>query len=151
MKLRQHLVYFQYMLRHKWRVFRVGLEIGVPLRRLILHDWSKFTLNEWPAYVEKFYSDRPAPRVEWQRALVHHYRRNDHHPEYWVLFGSPVPMPEICWREMVADWRSFHDSWDSLQEWYEQGDERARLHSETCQKVELFLKRKCLADEMRQE
>lgn len=35
------------ILKHKWFVLLAGLEVGVPLWRLIIHDWSKFTPAEF--------------------------------------------------------------------------------------------------------
>ena len=38
-----HLRYLSYVLRHKWYVLWAGLWLGVPLWRLLIHDWSKFS------------------------------------------------------------------------------------------------------------
>jgi hypothetical protein len=37
-----HWRYFTYLVRHKWFVFLAGRRTGVPPRRLLIHDWSKF-------------------------------------------------------------------------------------------------------------
>ena len=53
--------YFWLTVRHKWFVFRAGLEWSVPLWRLITHDLSKFTRHELPHYDRQFFgpADRP--------------------------------------------------------------------------------------------
>lgn len=37
-----HLRYLSYVLRHKWYVAVAGIALGVPLWRLVLHDWTTF-------------------------------------------------------------------------------------------------------------
>jgi hypothetical protein len=104
-----HLRYLRYVLRHKWYVLVAGLRTGAPLWRLLIHDWSKFTPSEWGAYVAKFYGGpmtqeriadyhgdardhrmRAGPFKEqvdadFDRAWLHHQKRNRHHWQYWVL------------------------------------------------------------------
>lgn len=55
--LKPHLAYLRYVLKHKWFVFRAGMRFGVPLWRLIVHDFSKFSRAEWGAYVHNFYGE----------------------------------------------------------------------------------------------
>jgi len=56
-----HLKYLSYVVRHKWFVFLAGLRVGgIPLWRLLIHDWSKFTPAEWRPYVQSFYTN---PRI----------------------------------------------------------------------------------------
>lgn len=42
-------------MRHKLFVFCAGVEIGAPLWRLVIHDWSKFLPCEWFPYTRFFY------------------------------------------------------------------------------------------------
>lgn len=53
--MRRHLEYLSYVLRHKWFVFKAGLQTKAPLWNLIIHDWSKFLPHEWCGYVDNFY------------------------------------------------------------------------------------------------
>lgn len=128
----KHFRYLSYVLRHKWFVFVAGLRVGAPLWRLLIHDWSKFTLAEWGPYVRNFYGPpQPPPRdptftstvserqrwVQWKqqrqeavdRAWLHHQHWNAHHWQHWVLREDSgalklLEMPERFAREMVADW-----------------------------------------------
>lgn len=108
------------LLFHKWHVLKVGLIVGdIPLWRLIIHDWSKFTPVEFVNYARCKYGIKSID--VWAKAWLHHLHHNPHHPEYWLLswrgdpdyyngFGNGVapfvtvlPMPEMFLREMVAD------------------------------------------------
>lgn len=53
--MKRHLQYLWYVLRHKWFVFLGGLKTGAPIWRLLIHDWSKFSPQEWRGYVDNFY------------------------------------------------------------------------------------------------
>lgn len=115
-----YLKQLKVLLIHKWYVFRIGLTIGnIPLWRLLIHDWSKFTPTEFIPYAR--YKFRDGGRKEWSIGWKHHLHHNPHHPEHWVLLwhGDPkfysdigndigkyisvLPMPEIFVREMLAD------------------------------------------------
>ena len=99
------------VMKHKWFVLVAGLRAGVPLRRLLVHDFSKFSRSEWGPYARKFCgAGYPVPG-EFTAAWAHHLRVNDHHPEYW----GGRPMPAVCVLEMVADWmaaaRTYDGAW----------------------------------------
>jgi hypothetical protein len=88
--MKKHFQYLWYILRHKWFVFLAGIKIGAPIWRLIVHDLSKFRPSEWFAYVNFFYGKKieslAKDRQEaFDRAWLHHQRRNPHHWQYWVL------------------------------------------------------------------
>lgn len=121
--------YFLLTLKHKWFVLLAGLRLGgIPLWRLIIHDWSKLTPSELPAYNRQFFGDGTSPNFEFERAWLHHQNHNPHHWEYWISRtshnksgGGPgsgeqiLPMPETYVREMVADWlgasRAYEGYW----------------------------------------
>lgn len=88
--LTPHLRYLVYLLRHKWFVFVAGLSTGAPLWRLLIHDWSKFLLSEWSAYVGQFYSGKPDQNA-FDNAWLFHQRRNAHHWQFWVLLDDHPP------------------------------------------------------------
>lgn len=50
----KHWSYLKYVIRHKWFVFLAGLDRGVPLWQLLIHNWSKFLPWEWMPYAEWF-------------------------------------------------------------------------------------------------
>jgi hypothetical protein len=106
--MKAHWLYLKYVLRHKWFVLVAGLKTGAPLWRLLIHDWSKLTPAEWRGYVEHFYAPKPlvtygdernhrgtspdeAERIltdrkaAFDRAWLHHQKRNPHHWQYWLL------------------------------------------------------------------
>lgn len=53
--MQKHWRYLKYVIRHKWFVLLAGLTLGVPLRQLLVHDWSKFLPCEWFPYASFFY------------------------------------------------------------------------------------------------
>lgn len=142
MSIGKHYKYFKYLTRHKYFVFKAGLSLGVPIHRLVIHDWSKFTPFEWIAYVHNFYDKQPRSKVvkeEFNRAFLHHIHHNKHHWQYWVLrleYGEPkiLRIPPMYAREMVADWmgagRAITGKWD-IEEWYRKYKDDMVLHPET--------------------
>ena len=99
--MNSHFAYLQDLLRHKWLVILEGRELGLPLGQLIVHDLSKFLPDEWRAGV----AFRRSGKAD-DAALRKHYRRNRHHPQYWLKNGDALPMPERFRLEMLADWRA---------------------------------------------
>jgi hypothetical protein len=149
-----HLRYLSYLLRHKWHVFRAGVALGVPLWRLLIHDWTKFTPAEWGPYVQRFYGVRAKPRdtgrgymhepgedPTFDQAWEHHWRHNPHHWQYWSAGGDgtwPQAIPETYAREMVADWigAGLALREPDLQSWYSQHGQQMLLHDDTRALVE---------------
>jgi hypothetical protein len=140
--------YFKLTLKHKWAVFRAGLRIGVPLKRLILHDMSKLSMTELPHYGRQFFGDKSDPKG-FIECWVHHQNHNPHHWEYWIPRtghnrctppypdGEPIPMPEEYVREMVADWIGASETYERKKvdvnnwPWLEKNIHRMILHQET--------------------
>lgn len=135
---------------HKWYVLKAGLMIGgIPLWRLLIHDWSKFMPIEFFRYARYKYGD--GTNNEWSVGWLHHLHHSPHHPEYWVLswHGDPkfysnigkdiakyiaiLPMSEHFVREMLADMmatsRQF-GSWD-ISKWLNQNGPKMHLHDNT--------------------
>lgn len=147
-----HLRYLRTVMRHKWFVLVAGHRVGgIPFHRLLIHDWSKFTSAEWPAYVRRFEKGRAGDMDhsrdpdEFKHAFEHHWANNPHHWEFWCWGDSfPYEMPEAYAREMVADWmaagRGYAGKWD-VQGWYGQNRERINLHPNTRLLVELLIER----------
>jgi len=130
-------------LLHKWFVLVAGFRVGnIPLWRLIVHDFSKFSLSEFFAYQKRF-TFNDCPKEEWDRAWLHHIHKNPHHWDHWILNGKPLAMPETYIREMVADWlaasRSYAGSWD-IQSWLDKELQKMNLHPTTKQILKGTLK-----------
>lgn len=96
-----HLRYLLYVLRHKYHVLVAGRRLGVPLWRLIVHDWSKFTRAEWGPYVRRFYGGGGNDE-EFRAAWLHHVQENPHHWEHWstwcrnkIAYGQPATLPAL--------------------------------------------------------
>lgn len=146
---------FKSLLLHKWYVLVSGLFVGVPLWRLIIHDWSKFFPSEFFLYSRWKYGE--ATNAEWSIGWLHHLHYNPHHPEHWILswhgdptfyagIGEPIvqyisvlPMPEIYVREFVADMmatsKQVSGSHD-IARWLNKNGPRMRLHDETVTRLE---------------
>jgi hypothetical protein len=153
-----HLKYMKYVLTHKWFVFWAGIQLGgIPIWRLIVHDWTKFTPAEWTPYVNRFFGNggyKPSPNSKgynhqlnkgqntaFDEAWKHHWQNNPHHPEYWNK-GTDVAiyMPVTYTREMVADWcgAGFAQGKPDIMGWY-QANDRLVIHERTRQLVEHVL------------
>src|SRR3990167_8733761 len=99
--MRPHWAYLKYVVRHKWFVFLECIKLGVPLWRVILHDWDKFLPDEWFPYVKFFHGKDAKPEDEhdgtgyykptdtgnaaFDFAWLLHQKRNRHHWQWWVL------------------------------------------------------------------
>lgn len=147
-----YLKYMKSLFLHKYFVFLAGLRVGVPVWRLIIHDWSKFMPIEFINYARWSYGIRSIDG--WIKAWGHHQNHNPHHPEYWVISwkGDPdfyrgtgkyisdytvvVKMPDVYIREMVADWmgssKAYTGSWD-MGKWLEENRPQIQnqIHPET--------------------
>ncbi len=125
--------YFRLTLRHKWFVLIAGLRIGgIPILRLLIHDWTKFLPCELPHYQRQFFGDGEDPEG-FIRAWTHHQNSNPHHWEYWIPRtghnrcnppypdNQPITMPIWAIREMVADWmaagRAYEGVWPDKKNW----------------------------------
>jgi len=144
----------QYVLLHKWFVFLAGLKLGVPLGRLILHDWTKFLPREWFPYTTFFYGHgmtreaaaardynfpvSEAAELAFEIAWAHHQHKNDHHWQFWVRLGDDgttlvLPMSENARREMLADWMGAGRALGKpdTRAWYLANRDKMQLHDET--------------------
>jgi hypothetical protein len=144
-----YLRHFLSVIAHKYYVAiacrRVG---GVPFRRWLTHDLSKFSRAEFGPYARKFQGHRKDTAAEFSRAWRHHYAINDHHWNHWRFYDDQkmdytyYPMPDHCLREMIADWmgagRLYKGSWD-ISPWLKSNFVAMPLHPETRAKVEKIL------------
>ena len=133
----KHLKYLQYVIKHKWYVFKEAYKLGIVWRGLT-HDLSKFLPSEWFPYVEYFYGKNPS-QCEFDKAWLKHQKRNKHHWQWWLLQEDegqlkPIPMNDISRKEMLADWIGAGKAItgeDNLIEWYEKNKDKMILHHDT--------------------
>ncbi len=144
--MKKHLLYAKYVFRHKWFVFREGLKLGVPLRQLLIHDWSKCMPSEWTPYVLTFYGtdgEKICAADRFEHAWLLHQKRNPHHHQWWLLPQDDgdmkaLPMPDRYRREMIADWigAGLAQGKPDTAAWYEKNKAKMRLHPDTRKWVE---------------
>lgn len=79
-----------------------GIDIDVFDDLIKAHDESKFSEEEFEPYARKWFGDKKKTR-EYELAWEHHWKNNEHHPEYWL--GEDMPYIYIL--EMLCDWGSF--------------------------------------------
>ena len=150
---------FKSILLHKWYVFLAGRLAGVPLWRLIVHDWSKFTPVEFIKYSRYKYGRKS--KEDWAKGWLHHLHHNPHHPEHWILswrgdpkfynhigagiapFVTLLPMPEIYVREMLADMhatsKQVTGSWD-ISRWLNENGPSIHFHDDTITLIDKVMK-----------
>lgn len=134
--MKTRLRFLKSLVLHKWYVFLAGRRIGgIPLWRLVIHDWSKFGTWEFDRYANNFFGDytksdvdRDAISRDFAIAWLHHENFNPHHVGYWIpKKGIPLRMPNTFVREMVADWMgasmAYTGSWD-MTEWIDSNLEK---------------------------
>ena len=92
----------------------LGIDNKELLDRVLNHDKSKWSKEEFEGYRQKFYpveGDEIDDNV-FNKSWFHHLRNNDHHPEYWTYIDDNdtkrfQDMPDICIAEMILDWATF--------------------------------------------
>lgn len=115
-----------------WINFRLRhTDFSIPLRRLICHDWSKFSLLEFLVYADHFHPPSSSKQNgdsrninDFHVAFKHHIERQDHHAEHWWApenFKMPTTpeyrremsqssstkrMVDVAVCEMVVDWHA---------------------------------------------
>ena len=145
--------YFKSVLQHKYYVFVAGAALNVPIWRLVVHDWQKFSPYEFGAYARKFamLPNEKHSMAKWQisdieqeftYAWLHHENTAPHHWGYWIPrsgnhTGRPLEMPETYVREMIADWmgasKAYTGNWDMV-EWLNTQNENktwGNMHTDT--------------------
>jgi hypothetical protein len=165
--------YFWAVVLHKLCIIVSGTRINkilhstsyrVSYKRLLLHDLSKFSRNEFWPYAEHFYGEKKHEE-EFHQAWLHHVYHNDHHWEHFIddypsiskilMTTNSQPknliihqMPDEAIIEMVADnlaaTRSYEGYWPNTQKkdgwkWMTDSFDRFRLHPITKLKFTAFL------------
>lgn len=137
------LSYADSLRRHIDEVQKAGYDLGVPDEQLEVHDLSKWSDEEFPAYAMNFHGGgAPDP---FSLAWLHHIHHNPHHwqfflfPDRYTPEGSTVEngcvyMPEQYALEMIADWIGasiVYSGTADMSKWLSKNWSRIRLHSKT--------------------
>lgn len=147
------------LLTHKWLVFLAGRWVGVPIWRLLIHDWSKFSPTEFGRYSR--YKFGGGSTEEWAIGWLHHQHNEPHHPEFYILvwhgnldfydkvgkkladYVTILPMPQTYVREMVADMhatsKEVTGSWD-ISKWLNAVGPTTFFHDETITLIDKVMK-----------
>ena len=156
--MKRYIIYFKYVVRHKWFVFLACRKTGVSLWQAIIHDASKFSPLEFITYAKNFYNPDGSNRkdaydlmkesLDYKYAWNHHEKNNKHHFGYWVVSsnddGKPevLPMPIKYIREMVADWAGAGKAINghgNPYKWYADHGKKFLLHKDTREYLEIYL------------
>lgn len=118
-----YLQYFKYVAKHKINVFKTCFNRKLYLHAFT-HDLSKFRPSEFIPYAKHFYGNyisqacvnnvpclprrskqvtKEMVKEDFEKAWIKHYKRNKHHPEYWVVNGQPIDIPTKYLLQMVCD------------------------------------------------
>lgn len=160
MKIKRHISYGKYVIKHKYYVFKACMKLGVPIIQALMHDMSKFLPSEWIHYSKFFYKingeqrDKPfktigeSKKLYFDHAWNHHQKCNKHHWQYWISNKSKkeykvLEIPRRYVKEMVADWWGFeltHGNNKSPREWFDKNKNTMILHSNTMFEIDLLIK-----------
>jgi len=121
----QYIQYHKYNVSYMWIKYRDAISSALELTdtdeervemRVIFHDNSKFGVEEFNGYRMAFYpileeftalelnNQKNVDKIL-QSAWEHHYKHNDHHPEYYVDDnGVASEIPKVAVAEMILDW-----------------------------------------------
>lgn len=129
------------------------VDLDVMERRIMSHDTSKDSTEEYTAYDRYFYPEANGVTLDkeineaFDYAWLHHIHLNPHHWQYWILREDnggtkPIEMPKEYAVEMVCDWWGF--SWADgklfeVFDWYDVNKENIILHPDTRKFVEELL------------
>ncbi|MBR3879423.1 MAG: catalase [Clostridia bacterium] len=143
--------------KHRNKVISHCFKVGIGFQGM-LHDMSKYGPAEFIPGA-KYYQGTRSPNERereifgYSHAWMHHKGRNKHHFEYWVDLNmqtkqyEPVPMPLNFIAEMFCDrvaackiykGKDYTDS--SALEYYLRGHARSKMHPDTADTLESWLK-----------
>ena len=104
------ILHFNLVNRHRFKVFKLCCKAGIPFRGLI-HDLSKYSPVEFFESA-KYYNGKNSPihnckkDIGYSNAWLHHKGRNKHHQEYWYDYAAPTKTPIIPYKytvELICD------------------------------------------------
>ena len=130
-----------------------GLRRGSLFGLLLIHDLSKFSLQEeayafykfngkTPKWFESIYNGfTPTTQNQFDYAWLHHLRNNPHHPGYWVLPTGAhdfycLEMPVTYMLEMFCDWGGASVSYGgALEDWLPKNIQKYVFGRETASRL----------------
>lgn len=109
MKVKNLVMHFHLVNKHRFKVFKLCLKAGIPFRGLV-HDLSKYSPSEFFESA-KYYSGDKSPITNckkvngYSKAWLHHKGRNKHHFDYCynLLDGKAAVIPYKYTVEMICD------------------------------------------------
>lgn len=128
---------------------------------VLQHDKSKYTPAEFEGYRRKYYPtdaeknsdvDKLTADELSDKAWIHHFTFNRHHPEHWVVMDpvskQPIctPMPKIYILEMILDWTAMgkiNDKGNAWEYWNRERDNKI-MHPDTKALVDTYIE--CVKD-----
>lgn len=160
--LSPHDKYNEYLLQHISNVGKVwedikpkiiekndiDPEIVSKINNLITnHDKSKYSNDEFDAYMNYFYDSNKKDEDEFNIAWNHHQKVNPHHWQYWILLKDSgkqivLDMPIEYILEMICDWQSFvyKDPESTANKWYSDNKDKMQLSDNTTKILKKYLK-----------
>lgn len=157
MSFKQAVKHFRTITKHRHKVIAHCARIGI-LWQGLRHDLSKYSPTEfWQG--ARFYQGTRSPN-EGEReaygysiAWLHHKGRNRHHFEYWIDYNpktrqqEPVKMPLRFVAEMFCDrvaaskiYQGKNYTDDCALKYFERGKDHRKIHPETSDLLEKWLK-----------
>lgn len=125
---------------------------GLSEQQIIAHDFSKYSIYEFPHYARQFKGPKNDPDG-FAYAWLHHIHQNEHHWQHWIFSDGFTPknsrvengviqMPTNYVVEMVADWmgasKAYTGSWD-MTDWLLANLSKIKIHSQTAAYLERVL------------
>lgn len=124
---------FTVLLPHKLAIFGAGIYLNwyykyhlglnssyfnVSMKRILVHDMSKFKLDEFIPYSHFFCnperhndeSKKKTIEANFHNAVQRHYSRNDHHTEYFASNGYKMTFASMI--ELICDWHASQISYN---------------------------------------
>ena len=149
--------HFRTITKHRHKVIYYCFKAGIGFQGLF-HDLSKYSPTEFIPGAKYYLGTRSPNEKErelfgYSLAWMHHKGRNKHHFEYWVDINpqtkryEPVPMPLRYITEMFCDrvaackiyrGKDYTDS--SALEYFLRGNARSKMHTETADMLEEWLR-----------
>lgn len=156
--MKRYINYLKYLLKHKYYVMLECFKIGL-YKKGLLHDNSKFRLDEFIPYAKFFYNADGSnkQRIEksgyykptetgdpkFDYAWFLHQKRQNHHWQFWCIPQEDrtlklVEIPEDIVQEMVCDWKGAGRVCNSngVIEWYRANSNKLQLHPNSRRRIE---------------
>ncbi len=161
--MRSYISYLKYIIRHKWFVLVSCWGKGLRWQGII-HDISKFRLDEFIPYAKFFYEKDGSKRQirdktgyykpyntgneEFDFAWLLHQKRNKHHWQWWILplddGGNKIIMMKRKYiEEMMCDWQGAsmaQGHGKDTKKWYMKNKNNMILSPVTRTRIELIYK-----------